>query len=114
MVKRLYTVPYGGRVTLECIVDSYPRHTTVDWYRVTDGVRATSPIRLTNNNEGSTVDSPSLTIKRADLNDGGSYMCSAENAAGVGYSDETAVEVTGGNAFDQDDQENFTVLTIHV
>ena len=63
---------------------------------MTNGVRDRSPLRLTNNNEGASVNTPSLTIRSTEMNDVGSYVCSAENAAGVGYSGETSVVVSGG------------------
>jgi hypothetical protein len=34
-----YPVDYGRTVTLECVVESYPPHTDVTWYRIVDGAR---------------------------------------------------------------------------
>ena len=93
MLSNRYPADYGRQVTLECVVDSYPPHTVVTWYQVVNGVR--TPVVVNRDYSGSTVDVPSLTINRATFNDEGNYVCTAENAAGVGSSDETVVDVTG-------------------
>ena len=92
-----YHVKHRASVTLECVVDSYPSHTEVTWYRVTNGGRT----EVENGTDycGSTVIVPSLTINRADLYDNGNYVCTAENVAGVGSSEATRVIVSGGKCF---------------
>ncbi|CAC5426245.1 unnamed protein product [Mytilus coruscus] len=88
-----YPVKYRTSVTLECVVDSYPPHTKVTWYRVTNGDR--TEMEKVTDYCGSTVNVPSLTINRADFYDNGNYVCTAENVAGVGSSEETRVIVSG-------------------
>ncbi|CAG2240336.1 COL6A [Mytilus edulis] len=88
-----YPVKYGTTVTLECVVNSNPPHTEVTWYRVINGSR--TQVEKVTDYCGSTVNVPSLTINRADLYDNGNYVCTAENVAGVGSSDETRVIVSG-------------------
>lgn len=92
----MYRVSYGSPGTLECIVDSRPQHSDVTWYRVNNGVR--TPVTINNNYDGATVSRPSLTIRNVDFADAGSYVCSAENPAGRGYSDETSVKLLGGTS----------------
>ena len=88
-----YPVDYGRTVTLECVVESYPPHTDVTWYRIVNGAR--NRVVVGNRYSGSTPSSPSLTIKQAEFNDEGYYVCTAENAAGEGSSGQTFVDVSG-------------------
>ena len=89
-----YRTGYGQPVTLECVVDSNPRHTDVTWFFVEKGNRKTR-VEMDSSYSGSTVNNPSLTISKAKFDDKGYYECTAENVAGVGYSDTTNLIVTG-------------------
>ena len=95
MLSNSYVAQYGRSVTLECVVDSYPPHTDVTWYRIDDDGTRTAVV-MNNGKKGSTVDSPSLVINKAQFDDDGLYICTAENAAGVGSSDDTYFSVYGG------------------
>ncbi|CAG2244074.1 unnamed protein product [Mytilus edulis] len=66
-------------------------HTEVTWYRVIN--RGRTEVEMNADYRGSTVNAPSLTINRVDFKDNGNYVCTAENAAGVGSSEETRVIV---------------------
>ncbi|OPL33400.1 hypothetical protein AM593_06933, partial [Mytilus galloprovincialis] len=88
------TVLYGGSVTIECTVRSGIPVKEVTWYRVQADSR-TSVVVDGRKYSGSTVRVPSLTINSANFQDAGTYVCTAENAAGVGSSHNGGVDVTG-------------------
>lgn len=89
-----YRALYGSQVTLECrVVDSRIALTDVTWLRVVNGV--STPVTMNSRYAGSSVRTPSLTINRPDFNDEGEYICTAENAAGVGRSAVTKLDVYG-------------------
>lgn len=97
ILKNIYSVNYGTSVTLECIVSAVPTHHTVLW-RVSKG-GTTSDINVGTSQgkyEGATVNSPSLIINNANLNDEGSYICTATNQIGSGSSSSTLLDVVGG------------------
>lgn len=79
-----------------CTVTATPTHTNVYWRKIANGV--STDITVTNNNKysGSTVNSPSLEVRNADLNDEGNYVCFASNSVGTGQSSQTFLDVTGG------------------
>ncbi|CAG2185535.1 COL6A [Mytilus edulis] len=88
------TVRYGGPVTIECTVKSGIPVKEVTWYRVQGDSR--TPVVVDGRKySGSTVRVPSLTINNADFQDEGTYVCTAENAAGVGSSPNGDIDVTG-------------------
>lgn len=81
-------------MTLECTVAATPTHTSVQWKRIQNGV--TTPISVSSSKySGSLVNSPSLSINNTDLNDNGTYICTAINSIGTGTSSETTLIVTG-------------------
>ena len=89
------TVRYGGPVTIECTVKSGIPVKEVTWYRVQGDTR--TPVVVDGRKySGSTVRVPSLTINNANFQDEGTYVCTAENAAGVGSSPNGDIDVTGG------------------
>ena len=79
---------------MECTVTASPTHTSVQWQRVQNGV--TTSISVSSSKySGSLVNSPSLSINNADLNDNGAYICTATNVVGTGTSSQTTLTVTG-------------------
>ena len=74
-----------------------PMYTNVMWTKTVSGGNSTS-IDMTNTNKysGSVYGKPSLTIKSADLDDSGTYVCSASNSQGSGFSSGTVLHVVGG------------------
>lgn len=91
---------YGEEVTLECIVSATPKPSKIYWYRTIN-----SQNHFTYINEkfpgisGSSVETPSLTIKYVTPANEGSYICYARNAAGVSKSKPVKLVVEAGNFF---------------
>jgi len=90
-----YTVNYGESITLECTVESNPEHTSVRWYKISDG----DIIFRGKKYDGSTVAIPSLTINNVEESDAGSYVCTATNAHGLGESTQINLVVNGGRIY---------------
>lgn len=90
-----YIAQYGDKVTFGCNVISYPDHTTVYWEKQV-GNTITKLDSTTRGINGSTIDSPSLTIILVTSTDSGSYSCKAENAVGVGSSRKVLLKVDAG------------------
>ncbi|XP_078326828.1 hemicentin-1-like isoform X6 [Crassostrea virginica] len=90
-----YSVTYGGTVTLECVVNSSPFQTSVEWQRIANGVSTTIDVTQEPRYSGGTVNSPSLIISGAVSGDAGVYVCSATNDAGKGVSGQTVLTVQG-------------------
>ena len=85
---------FGGTITLECTVSATPTHTSVQWRRIQNGLE--SPINTASSKySGAVVNSPSLSINNADLNDNGEYVCTATNIVGTGRSSTTVLTITG-------------------
>lgn len=90
-----YSVTYGGTVTLECVVNSSPFQTSVEWQRIANGVSTNIDVTQEPRYSGGTVNSPSLIISGAVSGDAGVYVCSATNDAGKGVSGQTVLTVQG-------------------
>ncbi|XP_052058077.1 hemicentin-1-like isoform X8 [Mytilus californianus] len=89
-----YSVNLAQTVTLVCTVTANPTHTTVQWQRTQNGVTTNIGVG-SGKYSGGTVNSPSLSINNADLNDIGQYVCSATNIVGTGSSTATTLNVVG-------------------
>lgn len=91
---------YGDEVTLECIVRATPKEFEIYWYKNINGQNHVTFI-----NEkfpgisGSSVETPSLTIKYTTPANEGIYSCYAQNAAGVTASKTIKLIVEAGNYF---------------
>ncbi|XP_076457420.1 B-cell receptor CD22-like [Babylonia areolata] len=91
--------PVGGVVNSDlqvvCLIDAYPTHTTVFWYRVsTTGSKAlinsaANPAKYS----GGTASTPSLTIRALASSDEGLYQCAADNDVDRGYGANVRVEI---------------------
>ncbi|CAC5368999.1 HMCN [Mytilus coruscus] len=87
-----YTAHYGDSVTLECDINAIPAPTRIFWYKTVNGIR----IEMSNGFAGTlgiTLNNPSLTIVFATSADTGRYTCFAQNAAGIGQSQSTMLEI---------------------
>ena len=92
-----YSVDYGQSITLVCTVTSNPMYTTVSWTKTVGSTTKNVDLTNTAKYSGSKVGNPSLTISSANLNDKGTYICSATNSVGTGSSSGTLLNVVGGN-----------------
>lgn len=90
-----YTVNLAQTITITCTVTANPTHTSVQWQRTQNGVTTNIGVG-SGKYSGGTVNSPSLSINNADLNDIGQYVCSATNIVGTGTSTATTLNVVGG------------------
>ncbi|XP_062603011.1 hemicentin-1-like isoform X19 [Saccostrea cucullata] len=90
-----YSVTYGGSITLQCIVNSNPFQSEVEWQRIASGVSTTINVASEPRYSGSSPNTPSLTITGAVSGDAGVYVCSATNDAGKGVSGQTVLSVIG-------------------
>ncbi|XP_060068235.1 hemicentin-1-like [Ylistrum balloti] len=89
-----YNTNTGTTITLGCTVSANPAHTTVFWQRnVGSGTESITIDGV--NYSGSSVNSPSLTVINADINDSGTYTCFATNSVGTGQSSATTLTVSG-------------------
>ncbi|VDI13642.1 Hypothetical predicted protein, partial [Mytilus galloprovincialis] len=87
-----YTAHYGDSVTLECSINAIPAPTRIFWFKTVNGNR----IQMSNGFAGilgSTLKTPSLTILFATSADTGRYTCLAQNAAGIGQSQSTMLQI---------------------
>ncbi|XP_071159622.1 hemicentin-1-like isoform X15 [Mytilus edulis] len=89
-----YTVNLAQTITITCTVTANPTHTSVQWQRTQNGVTTNIGVG-SGKYSGGTVNSPSLSINNADLNDIGQYVCSATNIVGTGTSTATTLNVVG-------------------
>ncbi|XP_063428596.1 hemicentin-1-like isoform X19 [Mytilus trossulus] len=89
-----YTVNLAQTITITCTVTSNPTHTSVQWQRTQNGVTTNIGVG-SGKYSGGSVNSPSLSINNADLNDIGQYVCSATNIVGTGTSTATTLNVVG-------------------
>ena len=97
MPSTTYNVILGNSVTLVCEVTATPTETRIVWRRFVNGAPVDIDFSMNNNNKysGSTVDTPSLTIRNADNSDEGNYVCYATNVVGTGSSSQTFLDVIG-------------------
>lgn len=87
-----YTVAYGSQIRLQCVVNSIPPATSVDWLKTYQGV--TSTINLSQfKYSGGTINDPSLRIFNAELSDEATYVCTATNIVGTAASQEMTLSV---------------------
>lgn len=90
-----YKANYGDSVTLECNINANPPPTRCYWYKTANGFTT----EISNGFPGTlgiSLKTPSLTIKFATSTDTGRYNCIAQNAAGIGQSQSTNLEILAG------------------
>lgn len=90
-----YTVHFGKTVTLECEVNAFPLPQRIFWHKIVNGIRLSISSGFAGT-LGSKLSTPSLTIIFASSADTGLYTCIAQNAAGIGQSQTTMLEVLAG------------------
>ena len=81
-------------MTLFCSVSATPAVSSVVWNRTIKGLESsvtTDGVNYT----GSTPMNPSLTIRRTDIYDEGTYLCTATNILGTDKSGDIVFSVTG-------------------
>ncbi|VDI02517.1 hemicentin, partial [Mytilus galloprovincialis] len=89
----VYTVNIGDSINLVCTIQSNPPHTSVTWQKHLIGV--TTTVIISGRFSGATINSPTLTISNAKLNDEGYYVCVATNSVGNGQSSQCYLDVIG-------------------
>ncbi|OWF56211.1 Titin [Mizuhopecten yessoensis] len=106
-----YSVVTGSPVTLVCTVTASPSHSSVQWFRVINGVNQAVSIGTSGKYAGSSVSVPSLTINGAQSSDQGQYLCTATNIVGTGQSSIATLSVTGNLPVVTVGQTTYTVTT---
>ena len=91
-----YSVALDDQVTLGCLVAGTPTPTAVIWEFTNQAGTTLTPAIDGVKYSGSTMATPSLTIRNADTSDHGNYVCKATNSVGTGTSDPIYLYVTGG------------------
>ena len=91
--ENVYSVNIGSSINLVCNVQANPSHTSVTWRKIINGV--TTTVTISGRFSGATVNSPTLTITNAILDDEGYYICFAMNIVGTGQSSQTCLDVIG-------------------
>ncbi|XP_071166138.1 hemicentin-1-like [Mytilus edulis] len=91
--ENVYSVNIGSSINLVCNVQANPSHTSVTWRKIINGV--TTAVTVSGRFSGASVNSPTLTISNAILNDEGYYICFATNSVGTGQSSQTFLDVIG-------------------
>ncbi|CAC5415117.1 unnamed protein product [Mytilus coruscus] len=89
-----YSVLLGQTVTFVCTISANPNATSVQWYKVINGVQSSLASNAGKYNTP-TVSSPNLVINSAAQSDTGYYVCTATNIVGTGTSSQTYLTVTG-------------------
>ena len=93
-----YSVMTGNSIIVPCNVSATPDAESVYW-QISDSQTGSNPTNLTTTGpkyDGGNIATPSLTINVANQTiDEGYYRCLATNAAGVGQSGLTFVDVWG-------------------
>ncbi|XP_062585829.1 hemicentin-1-like, partial [Saccostrea cucullata] len=80
------TVNIGSSAVLNCYVTSTTTVSSVTWHYQKNGVTTNINTGNTTKYSGSTVGTPSLTVKNVQIDDIGNYRCLAQNSAGIGQS----------------------------
>ncbi|XP_076095861.1 basement membrane-specific heparan sulfate proteoglycan core protein-like [Mytilus galloprovincialis] len=91
--ENVYSVNIGSSINLVCNIQANPSHTSVTWRKIINGV--TTTVTISGRFSGATVNSPTLTITNAILDDEGYYICFAMNIVGTGQSSQTFLDVIG-------------------
>ena len=94
MQSNSYSVLLGQTATLVCTITANPSATSVQWYRVINGVQSSLSTTAGKYNTP-TVTSPNLNVNNAQQSDAGYYVCTATNIVGTGTSAQTYLAVTG-------------------
>ncbi|XP_062573589.1 LOW QUALITY PROTEIN: hemicentin-1-like [Saccostrea cucullata] len=82
-----YVLVYiGSSAILHCYVTSTTNISSVTWHYQKKGVTTTINTGIATKYSGSTVWTPSLTVKNVQIEDIGNYRCLAETSAGIGQS----------------------------
>ncbi|XP_062609592.1 muscle M-line assembly protein unc-89-like [Saccostrea cucullata] len=76
----------GSSAILHCYVTSTTNISSVTWHYQKKGITTTINTGNTTKYSGSTVGTPSLTVKNVQVEDIGNYRCLAQNSAGIGQS----------------------------
>lgn len=95
---QLYIAHFGDSITLECDVKAFPSHTKVYWHKTVNEITTV----IENGYKGTlgvTLRAPSLTIVFATAAETGRYTCVANNAAGIGKSQSTYLDVLAGKTY---------------
>ncbi|KAL8612259.1 hypothetical protein ACOMHN_038171 [Nucella lapillus] len=110
----------NSEVTVSCVVDANPAHTTIYWYRVTrtfptelrtEISSASNPSKYS----GGTLSLPAITIKNLATTDEGPYRCRADNNVGTGFGEIVRVavlykpQVNVGASLTRTESENVTL-----
>ncbi|CAC5358685.1 HSPG2 [Mytilus coruscus] len=94
--RTFYTVHLNGKITLECQVTGIPPAFAVQWQKELGDTTMDLTSDNTNNYNGSTPDTPSLTIFNAEQSDHGVYICTARNNYGIAASPRIYLKLTVG------------------
>lgn len=96
----IVSTDFGKEVTLRCIVNATPKITKIYWYKkINSQSHVTFIYAGFPGMSGSTVETPSLTIKSGTPANNGTYSCVAENIVGITGSEPVILIVRAGNYF---------------
>lgn len=91
-----YTAVYGQQLVIDCTIQSAnPSVTNIYWTRQSGG----NTVTINNGDggyQGSTPQTPALTINFVTTAHTGTYRCHGTNVVGTGSSNQAAVTITGG------------------
>lgn len=91
-----YSANYDQTATIPCTVIATPGITNVQWIKLVNGQEQNIDMTQAKYS-GATTNNPSLTIANANLNDEAVYICTATNSVGTGRSQQSYLDVVGGN-----------------
>ncbi|VDH95558.1 Hypothetical predicted protein [Mytilus galloprovincialis] len=96
----IVSTDFGKELTLTCIVNATPKITKIYWYKKVNSQNHVTFIYAGfPGMSGSTVETPSLTIKSGTPANNGTYSCVAENVVGITGSKPVILIVRAGNYF---------------
>ncbi|XP_033747788.1 uncharacterized protein LOC117332846 [Pecten maximus] len=91
-----FTVPVGKTAIIQSYVIASPKVTSIQWFKIEGDEDI--PLEIDNKRYfGSCDTTPTLIIRKTNIDDQGQYRCTATNCNGTGWSDVSVLSIQSGN-----------------